>query len=161
MIHLVCECGALVSVPPGTGGRPVPCRSCGRVVEVPAADALGLDLPPPPLPAPVPAPLPPSPPASAGPVFDSDARLNLRVLEGEAARLLLTGRIVLVAGFAAAAAALLLPGWTGAERGAGVGGALFAAVAAWIAFRAARASCLASVALAQRQREILRSVSRG
>jgi len=38
---------------------------------------------------------------------------------------------------------------------------LFVAVAAWSGFRAARSACLASVALAQRQREILATIARG
>jgi hypothetical protein len=38
-------------------------------------------------------------------------------------------------------------------------GVLFAAAAGWTLFRGARAACLATVALAQRQREILRRMA--
>jgi hypothetical protein len=151
-------------------------------VAVPDPAALGLEVPPPPerpVPAPAgapglvfPAPAPgPVPSADAGPggsvrpapgpEFGADERLNLRVLEREAERLLVTGRILLVAGLLGAGIPLLLPGWTRAEMAVAVGLSLFLATVAWIALRAARASCLATIALAQRQREILRSVARG
>ena len=177
MIHLVCACGALVSVPPGTGARSVPCRSCGRGVEVPDTASLRLEagpapVVPAPIPAnqpPVPAPLPPPPPgrvhasvpghAPALPAFDTDDRLNLWVLEREAARLAVLGKLVLAAGFAGALGAALIPGRIPAERALLASAVLFVAVAGWSGLRAARASCLASVALAQRQREILRGLS--
>jgi hypothetical protein len=104
---------------------------------------------------------PPSFPPPSVPAFDADDRLNLRVLEREAARLLVLGRLVLAGGILGAGIAATLPGWSPAGRVLVAGASLFAATAAWAGFRAARASCLASVALAQRQREILRSVARG
>ncbi len=159
MIHLVCDCGALVSTPPAPGPRDVPCRECGKAVRVPDAAALGLEtkggaVPPAPAPVPVPLPLPPDLPR-----FDADERLDLVVLEREAARLLVMGRMSAAAGAVGVGAAAILPGVGEPTRvllGAGI---LFAAVAAWTLFRGARAACLASVALAQRQREILRRLA--
>ena len=177
LIHLVCACGALVSVPPGTGARSVPCRSCGMAVEVPDTASLRLEagpapVVPAPIPAnrpPVPAPLPPPTPARgyapppvhspALPAFDTDERLNLWVLEREAARLGVMGRLVIAAGLVGALGAALIPGRIPAERVLLAAAVLFVAVAGWSGIRAARASCLASVALAQRQREILRGLS--
>jgi hypothetical protein len=71
------------------------------------------------------------------------------------------GRLALAAGLLGAGAAFLLPGWSMAGRTLVAGASLFASTAAWTGFHAARATCLAAVALAQRQREILRSVARG
>ncbi len=166
LIHLVCDCGALVSSPPVPGPRTVPCRACGKVHEVPGEEALGLDpLPPAPPPDPGEPDSAAAPRAAPGPVvapmpvFDADERLNLRILEREAARLLVMGRLVLAGGVLGAAAAAVVPGRTPAERALYAGAFLFASTAGWSGFRAARAACLASVALAQRQREILRSVA--
>ena len=166
MLHLVCACGSLVSVQPPAGARSARCRACGRVLEVPDPASLGIETgPEPPAQSAAPAPLPPPshgavPPAARPPVFDADDRLNLFVLEREANRRLVLGRLVLAAGVLAAAGAALLPGRTTAERGLLAAVVLFAAVAAWAGFRGARASCLASVAIAQRQREMLQRMAR-
>ena len=163
MIHLVCGCGALVSSAPLPGARTVECRSCGRSLEIPDPAGIGLEAAP--IPAPVDFGRPPVPAPAGGPpsmpVFEADERLNLYLLEREAARLQFVGRLVLVGGLAGAAVVAALPGKTPAERVVLGAGVLFGAVAGWCGLRAARASCLASVALAQRQREILRAVSRG
>ncbi len=180
MIHLVCDCGSLVTVPPGTGARPVSCRACGRSLEVPDTGTLGAEAAaPPPVPAPIPSNDPPVPAllpaagrqpaggvpaqvhdrAPALPAFDTDERLNLWVLEREAARLAVMGRLVLTGGILGALGVVAMPGRTPAERGLLAAAILFTAVAGGSGLRAARASCLASVALAQRQREILRGLS--
>jgi hypothetical protein len=113
------------------------------------------------VPAPLGPPGPAGPPAAAWPVFDADDRLNLRILEREASRLLVMGRLLLAGGILGAAAAAIVPGRTAAERVLYAGAILFAATAGWSGFRAARTACLAAVALAQRQREILRTLARG
>jgi hypothetical protein len=167
VIHLVCDCGALVSASPLPGATTATCGACGRAREIPDPAGLGLEaVRPRPLPAgdlPGPAPVPQHPGGAAFdiPTFDSDERLDLFALEREAVRLQFVGRLVLVAGFLGAAAAAAIPGRTPAERALLAAVALFGAVAGWCGFRAARASCLASVALAQRQREILRGMVRG
>lgn len=174
MIHLVCDCGSLVSIAPPAGTRAVECRSCRRVLDVPDPAALGVEFTPAPVPAPIPANDPPvpapvpaaAPPAASAPPrpvpsFDTDDRLNLRSLEREVARLALMGRLVAAAGLIGAGAALALPGRGPAERVLLAGAALFAALAGWSGLRAARSACLASIVLAQRQREILRGMARG
>lgn len=153
MIHLVCDCGALVSTAPPPGTREVPCRACGKALRVPSPEALGLGAVPPPVPVVVSVPLPP---VHEPPRFDADERLDLVALEREAARLHVMGRITAAAGPVGAVVAAVLPGLGEETRVLCGAGALFAAAAAWTLFRGARASCLASVALAQRQREILR-----
>ena len=166
MIHLVCDCGALVSALPMPGPRSVPCRACGKVVEVPDAAAVGLDPAgapgaawrAPPAPVAIPAPVAAAP--HPIPAFDADERLDLRVLEREASRLRVMGVLVLAAGILGAAAAGVIPGRAPAEKALLAAACLFAATAGWAGLRAARASCLAAVALAQRQREILRGMAR-
>ena len=159
MIHLVCECGVLVSATPAPGSRSIPCRACGRSLAVPDPDSLGLpaaasssaaSL------APAPVPLPPVPDL---PRFDADERLDLVALEREAARMKAMGWIAAMGGFVGAGAAAVLPGFEAETRVAAGAASLFAAVAGWTLFRGARAACLAAVALAQRQREILRRVA--
>ena len=154
MIHLVCDCGALVSTPPSPGPREVPCRSCGKGISVPGAGEVGLEAPAAP-PAPRPAVAAPPVPAEP-PRFDADERLDLVVLEREAARLQAMGVLALVAGAAGAGAAAVVPGLPDAVRVMAGAAALFVAVAAWTLFRGARAACRAALALAQRQRELLR-----
>jgi hypothetical protein len=165
LIHLLCDCGALVSLAPPAGARSVSCRACSRVLEVPDPASVGWEPPSPGEPAPVrpaaPAPAaPPPPPHRPVPVFATDERLDTRSLEREAARQGALGRVVLVGGILAAAAGGLLLDAPPAARAALAAGLLFVAVAAWALFRAARASCLAAVALAQRQAEIVRSLER-
>ena len=153
MIHLVCDCGALVSTPPAPGPRDLPCRECGKVLRVPDPSDLGLEARKAPS---VPLPLPPPPDL---PRFDADERIDLVALEREAARLLVMGRMAAAAGAVGVVAAAILPGLAEQTRvllGAGI---LFTAVAGWTLFRGARAACLATVALAQRQREILRRMA--
>ena len=67
--------------------------------------------------------------------------------------------MVLLSGLVGAGAGAVLPGLGRETRVLAGAGALFGALAVWTLFRGARAACLASVALAQRQREILRRVS--
>jgi hypothetical protein len=163
VLHLVCACGSLVSVQPPAGARSARCRACGRVLEVPDPASLGIEPgqePPARAPAQAPAPSHGAVPPARAPVFDADERLNLFVLEREANRLLVLGRLVLAAGLLGAGGAALLPGRTTPERGLLAAVVLFAAVAAWAGFRGARASCLASVAIAQRQREMLQRMAR-
>lgn len=164
MIHLLCDCGSLVSVAPPAGARSLSCRSCGRVLEVPDPASVGhvpaASIAPAPAPFPRAAPEPAgAPPTQSAPVFQSDERLNLRDLEREAARQGTLGRVVLLGGFLGAAAAPLLHA-SFAARVAVAASVLFVAVAAWSGFRAARASCLAAVALAQRQMEMVRGMER-
>jgi hypothetical protein len=150
VIHVLCDCGALASSPPLPGAGSVPCRACGKAIPIPDAGDLGIDAGA----APAPVPVPPQ-----GPRFDADERLDLRALESEAARLLVTGRLVLAGGLLGAGAAAVLPGPGAEVRVLAGAAALFAAIAGWTLFRGARASCLAAVSLAQRQREILRRLA--
>ncbi len=165
MLHVVCDCGGLVSAPPGRGSRTVTCRACGRVKEVPDAAALGLDgaaALPPVVPAPVPVPLPEgAAPGPHLPTFGADQRLDLRALERHAERMLVLGRVAAAAGILAAGGAVGFSSRTPAERTVLASACLLGALLAWAALRGARAAALASIALAQRQREILRSVARG
>jgi len=156
LIHLVCDCGALVSTAPPPGTREVPCRACGKALRVPDAEALGLGAAPPPVPVVVSTPLPSVP---GMPRFDADERLDLVALDREAARLLVMGRLTALAGPVGAAVAAILPGLGDEVRVLCGAAALFAAAAGWILFRGARAACRASIALAQRQREFLRRMS--
>ena len=163
VIHLLCDCGTLVSLQPPAGARTVSCRACGRVLDVPDPASPGIgDEEPGPIAAPPPSSAAvhahPRPPA---PVFEADARLDTVVLEREAARQGALAGIVLAGGGIGAFALALLPPWSPPARSAAAAGVLFAALAAWAAFRAARASCLAAVALAQRQSEIVRTMERG
>ncbi|MHC4924895.1 MAG: hypothetical protein ACYTG4_12620, partial [Planctomycetota bacterium] len=57
-----------------------------------------------------------------------------------------------------AVAAGMYEPWSYAVRGLASSAALFIGVLAWAGFRAARDGALASVALAQRQRELLRGL---
>lgn len=165
MLHVVCECGALVSAPAGPGPRTVPCRACGRKKEIPDPAALGLAEAaalPPVVPAPMPVPIPDgAAPGPHPPTFGTDDRLDLRNLERHAERMLLLGRIAWAGGLLAAAAAAALSSRTPAEKTVIASACLLGALLAWAALRGARAAALAAVALAQRQREILRSVAKG
>jgi hypothetical protein len=167
VIHLVCDCGTLVSLQPPAGARTLSCRACGRVLDVPDPASPGIgDEEPGRLPLPAAGQAPVHATAAAPhripvPAFASDGRLDTQRLEREAARQGALGTIVLLGGAAAGAGLALLPPWSPPARSAAAAAVLFAAVAAWSAFRASRASCLAAVALAQRQGEILRAMERG
>ena len=177
MLHVVCDCGALLSVPPGTPGRTVKCRACGRSREVPEAASLGLEgaAGPPPaqggpqrrsahVPAPIPAPLhaPTHPPGPAMPpiTFGSDQRLDLRDLERHAARLQVLSGMAWFAGLLGAAGAFAFSSRTPAERAVLACVCLFASLLGWASLSAARAAAQAAIVLAERQREIVRALGR-
>lgn len=174
MLHLVCDCGSLVSVAPPPGARSARCKACSAVLEFPDPAGFGLpsgELPrstapavPPPAASgsPVPPPQAGSAPAAspAPPIFPSDERLDLRGLEHHAARLGALSSLALLAGFAGVFGAAVLPDRMPADRILLGSACLFAGLVGWAACRGARGAARATVALAERQREMLQEASR-
>lgn len=162
MLHLVCDCGALLTLAPAAAGRTVSCRACGATRLVPDPAALGLaEAVGEPARAPSAAPAPPVPAADPRtPLFGHDDRLDLPVLERHAARMGALAALAWVAGLLGAGGVYLVSSRPAPEKALLAMASIFAALLAWAGFRAARAAALAAVALAQRQREIVQGMGR-
>jgi len=109
---------------------------------------------------PLPGPPREDPGAAPGARFESDERLDLRALEGEARALRLLGRLSVAAGLLVAAGAAVVPGVGLESRLLVAAAAVFAAVLAWAAMRGARTASLAALVLAERQRDLARGLAR-
>jgi hypothetical protein len=174
LIHLLCPCGVPVVVPPGQPGTEVICRSCGAGNPLPPSglvaslrkefsegrrpasqeDAGATARTAHTAPAPSPAA------AVAPPEFGSDERLDLGRLELAARQAGALATVSVMAGIAGAlVGGVLVPGGPAVRALAAVV-PLLCGILAWAAFRAIRTNALASMVLAERQRELVRYLGR-